>query len=208
MLLHYKVHRDRDLVGLAAQAVVAHPRIRDRAIGPKVRHVEFAARGLSLVTSDPAAARLDLDHALQLNPRHARAHYALAVLLRTSSPREALIHADAALAAEPDLLDAVQLRAVVRARLGDSAALSDAERLCQVPTSYHLYNAACALALLAEATHDPRLAQRALQCLDRACDAGFPPGRAAADADLKGLHNLKDYPRVIDRPATPSLPAR
>jgi eukaryotic-like serine/threonine-protein kinase len=167
----------------------------------------LTARGLSLVAADPDSARLDLTRALKLNPRHARAHYALAVLLRTSSPREALTHADAALAAEPDLLDAVQLRAVVRARLGDLAAASDAERLCQVPTPYHLYNAACALALLAETTHDSRLAPRALQCLDRALDAGFPASRATSDPDLHVLHDLSDYRRVIDRPRFPGRPA-
>ena len=58
VLLHYKVHRDRDLVGLAPKAVMAHPRVRDRTIGPIVRHVEFAARSLSNYASGPFHTRL------------------------------------------------------------------------------------------------------------------------------------------------------
>jgi hypothetical protein len=101
----------------------------------------------------------------------------------------------------------VQLRAVVRARLGDLAAAGDAERLCQVPTPYHLYNAACALALLAQTTRDPHLGPRALQCLDRALDAGFPAARALSDPDLNGLQHLSDYRRVVDRPRPSGQPA-
>ena len=166
----------------------------------------LTARGVSLIATDPARARADLDRAIELNPRHSRAHYGMALLLRTSAPRDALKHAEAALAADHDMIDAVQLRAVVRARLGDLAAVADAERLAQVPTSHHLYNAACALALLVETAGQPRLASQALEYLARALDAGFPAPRAAADLDLKSLHTLAGYRSVIDRTRSSGQP--
>ena len=74
----------------------------------------------------------------------------MARLTRTSDPQGALKHLDAALESDPHLVDAVQLRALVRARLGDRAMLDDVDFLVKAPTAQRLYNAACALAVYAE----------------------------------------------------------
>ena len=74
----------------------------------------------------------------------------MARLTRTSDPQGALKHLDAALESDPHLVDAVQLRALMRARLGDRAMLDDVDFLVKAPTAQRLYNAACALAVYAE----------------------------------------------------------
>ena len=149
--------------------------------------------------ADPAGARADLTAALDLDPRNARAHYGLGLLTRSTSPRDALAHADAALQADPNLIDALQLRAVVRARLGDLAAVDDVERICQSPTRHRLYNAACALAMLVDTAKEPRLASRALEKLDRAFAAGFPVARAEADPDLAPVKSSEAFRALARR---------
>ena len=158
------------------------------------------ARGVFRITNHPDGARSDLRKALAVRPRSPRAHYGLALLLRRNDPRGALAEADAALRDDPDFLDALQARAVLRGRLGDLAAIGDAERLGQVATPHRLYNASCALSLLVEKAGEARLAIRAVDFLDRALDAGFPPQVAAADPDLIPLRNLPSYHRALEKP--------
>ena len=102
--------------------------------------------------------------------------------------REACELLDRALESDSHLIDAVQLRALVCARLAEPAALDDVDRLIQSPTPHRLYNAACALAVYAEVGRDPRFIPRALDLLKRAIEAGFPPAEAAHDPDLTSLH--------------------
>jgi len=163
----------------------------------------LAARGISRISSDPEGARADLEHAIKVDRHHARAHYGLALLRRKDAPAEALALADAALADDPGLLDALQLRALLRARLGDLRAVEDAERLCLVPTPHRLYNAACVFALLADSADQPNLKGRALGSLDRALDAGFPAGHAAADQDLKSLFDLPEFRNLLAKRRPP-----
>jgi hypothetical protein len=121
----------------------------------------------------------------------------MALLVRRPSPRRALQHLDRALESDPNLIDAVQLRALVRARLGDPSTLDDVERLLEGPTAHRLYNASCAVALFAEKSPDRRLRTRSLELLARALDAGFPIGEVAADPDLQSLHGLPEFRRLL-----------
>jgi len=173
--------------------------LRDRPDSPAL----LTARGVFRIAADRAGALVDLRRALSLDPRLARAHYGLALLYRTSEPAAALSEADAALAADPDLIDALMLRAVLRGRLGNPAAVDDAERLLLLPTRHRLYNAACALAQLIATTGDDRLAPRALDALDRALDAGFPAAHAASDHDLAPLRGHAGFRTVLDKPRRP-----
>ncbi len=157
------------------------------------------ARGLARLHSDPTAARADFTHALDLDPRNARALYGMALLERATRPQAALDHLEAALAADPNLIDAVQLRALVRGRQGDPATIDDVERLLQSPTPNRSYNAACALALLARKTGDAKTRARAVDLLARAFEGGCSAASAAADPDLEPLHQLPSYQRLIER---------
>jgi serine/threonine protein kinase/Flp pilus assembly protein TadD len=168
--------------------------------------VILTARGFFRMASDRVAALDDLNHALVSDPHNARARYGLAFLHRIESPAQALAEADAALHDDPNLLDALQLRGILRARLGETAALDDAERLILAPTPHRLYNASCILALLVTHAKETRHAGRALDLLDRALDAGFPPQVAAADPDLASLRSLPNYPKVLSRQRKPSTP--
>jgi eukaryotic-like serine/threonine-protein kinase len=161
------------------------------------------ARAVLRLASDPSGARDDLDRVLERSPRHARAHYVLARLLRRDDPRAALAHLETALDADPDLLDAVELRALVRARLGVLSAIDDAERLARTPTAHRLYNASCALAVLSETAHQEGLAPRALALLGRALDAGFPPAEAEADPDFAPLRGSREFQDLLAKARSP-----
>jgi hypothetical protein len=162
--------------------------------------VLLTARGVFRIATDPAGADSDLRQALEISPGLARAHFGRALLLRRGDLRQALAEAEAALASDRNLLDALQLRTLLRARLGDLSAVDDAERLIQVPTPHRLYNASCALALLVETAGETRLATRALDLLSRALDAGFPASLATSDPDLNALRALPKYREVVEKP--------
>ncbi|HZW34491.1 MAG TPA: protein kinase, partial [Isosphaeraceae bacterium] len=157
------------------------------------------ARGMTRVRTDPEHARSDFNAVLEADPQHAAAHYGMALLIRASDPRAALRHLDTAIVRDPHLIDAIQLRALVRARLGDRAALDDVDRLIETPTAVRLYNAACAVALYAEHARDDRPLPHALELLARALKAGFPPAEAAADPDLKILQALPEFRQLLGR---------
>jgi serine/threonine protein kinase/tetratricopeptide (TPR) repeat protein len=158
-------------------------------------------RGFSRLSTDPEGARSDLSRALKRDPRNARAHYGLALLVQGKDRRAALDHVARALDADPDLVDALQLRALLRARLGDLAAIDDVERLIQSATPHRLYNGACALAVLAETANQPRLNSRAFALLGRALDFGFPPDQAAADSDWKALRDRTEFRELLQKAA-------
>jgi tetratricopeptide (TPR) repeat protein len=157
------------------------------------------ARGFTRIATDPKAAASDLWRALEQNPHHAHALYGMALLTRGTDLRSALTYLDGALQSDPNLTDARQLRAIVRARLGEPAALDDVERLLESPTPHHLYNAACAVVVYSEHGHEKHLVPRALDLLARALQAGFPSAEAASDPDLYPLHQSAEFQRLIAR---------
>jgi serine/threonine protein kinase/tetratricopeptide (TPR) repeat protein len=161
--------------------------------------VILTARGIFRLERDPEGARGDFEQVLRRDPGYARARYGLARLLYRKDPRAALGHVDAALDAEPGLIDARVLRMLLRARAGDLAALDDAERLRLTPTPHRLYNAACALAVLAQTAHEPKLVPRAFDGLERALEGGFPPAEALADPDWAPYRDRPEFRRLIGK---------
>jgi hypothetical protein len=123
----------------------------------------------------------------------------MARLIRVSDPQGALEHLDSAIASDPNDVDAVQLRALVRARLGDRSMLDDVDFLVKVSTAERLYNAACALAVYAETARDPQPLERSIQLLDLALKAGFSTRVAKADQDLKTLRSRPEFDLLIKR---------
>src|SRR5271157_4484696 len=88
---------------------------------------------------------------------------------------------------------------LMRAGLGDRSMLDDVDFLVKAPTALRLYNAACALAVYAETTRDPRPLERSIQLLELAFKAGFSTRIATADPDLKALRYRPDFARLIAR---------
>jgi eukaryotic-like serine/threonine-protein kinase len=130
----------------------------------------------------------------------------LALLKRAKDPRAALNRIETALDIDPNLIDALQLRA----RLGELSALDVVERLIQSETLNRLYNASCALAVLAETASQPQFVSRALSLLGRALEVGFPSDQVAADPDWNTLCDrpeFQDVPRkaAVRRPAAVRL---
>jgi tetratricopeptide (TPR) repeat protein len=161
--------------------------------------VALVARGITRLKLDPEGARTDLAQALKIDPRCAHAHYGMALALRGADPHGALRHIDMALEFDPNLIDALQLRALVRARLGKSEALDDVDRLVESPTCHRLYNAACAVAVYARQTRDSRPLRHGLELLARALESGFPAPEAAADPDLDSIHALPEFTQLLTR---------
>lgn len=145
-------------------------------------------RGTIRLATDPAGAEADFRRALAARPGEPGAYLGLA-RLHQSDPRAALPDLDRAVEGDPALFEAVELRALLRARLGDPAALTDVDRLVLSPTPHRLYNAACALALLSKARPDPALVPRALALLVRALESGFPREPLRDDPDLDPLRD-------------------
>ncbi|MGO9598218.1 MAG: protein kinase domain-containing protein [Isosphaeraceae bacterium] len=166
--------------------------------------IVLVARGRTRLKSDPEAARRDFEAVLKHDPRSAAAHYGLARLMRAHDRRAAITHLDLALQSDPSLIDALQLRALERARLGEPAALDDVELLVKAPTAHRFYNAACALALYADAKADPRPLDRAIGLLDLAFKEGFSARQAATDPDLTALRARPQFPALLQQygPAT------
>jgi serine/threonine protein kinase/tetratricopeptide (TPR) repeat protein len=155
------------------------------------------ARGMTRVRTDPEGARADFAHVLKQEPSQPQAHYGMALLVRQTDLPGALAHLDRALESNPNLIDAVQLRALVRARLGQRSALDDVRRLIESATPGRLYNAACAVAILSEKAEDPRLVSHAVELLSRAIKSGFLPAEVWSDPDLKPLHDSPQFEKLV-----------
>lgn len=150
----------------------------------------LVARGIfRLQQGDPLAASKDLEGALVIDPTHARAYLGMAHVKRRADPVAALKALDHALRHDPSLFEAIQLRALIRAHLGDPAAQADVDRLVAAPTPLNLYNAACAMAALSRTTSDERLLNRAGELLRRALESGVSLDEARLDPDLAPLRS-------------------
>ena len=127
----------------------------------------------------------------------ARGHLGLAYLLRRTNLIAALAEATAALDADPNLFDALQLRALLNAHLGHASATDDIDRLLQYPTAHRYYNAACALAILSQKDQNLRLTARSLTMLRRAIEAGFPREGIEQDPDLESLRGRAEFKAMM-----------
>jgi tetratricopeptide (TPR) repeat protein len=174
----------------------------ERALGAAIGErpddpLMLVARGFTQLGRDPDRAAADFRRALEIDPGHPRAHLGRAYLVRQRAPRTALDHLDKALAADPDFGDALQLRALIRARLGDPGAELDVDRFLRVTTPQRLYNAACTLSLLARGRGNARLEERALDYLRRALDAGLSPDYPTQDPDLIALRSSPRFAGLV-----------
>ena len=149
----------------------------------------LCARGFLHLEQNPNSARADFEHVLKIYPQYARAHLGIARILKKREPSKAIEHASLALQTDPNLIDALELRALIKARMGDISAMVDVDLLVQSPTPVRLYNAACVMALLTKTHPNADLRPRAKALLDRAIRQGFPAAQAQADPDLEALRD-------------------
>ena len=90
-------------------------------------------------------------------------------------------------------------RARFRQRLLKQGFTTDVlDRLIRAPTPHRLYNALCALALLAGSRDDPALVARALDLLRRALETGFSKSGLRDDPDLKSLGATPEFRKWIE----------
>jgi tetratricopeptide (TPR) repeat protein len=167
----------------------------------------IVARGMTRVRIDPVRASADFTTALHANPKDAMAHYGMARVLRSRDRLDAIEHLNAALESDPDLIDALQLRALERAHLGQPGALDDVMLLIRAPTPHRLYNAACALAVYADESQNPKPLTQAMELLEQALRAGFSALEAASDPDLHALRRRPGFAMLLARFEAPRKPS-
>ena len=157
------------------------------------------ARGTLQLTTNPTAAEADFRAILARDARHPRALYGLAWLHRLSQPRRALEEAVAVLQADPNQIDALELSAWLRAKLGDPATIADVERLVRFPTPRRLYDAACSLAIYGEQHPGLNLTHQAIAYLQRAAQSGNAEitARIRDDPDLASLRDHPDFQKLL-----------
>jgi tetratricopeptide (TPR) repeat protein len=153
----------------------------------------LVARGFARVRGAPDQAAEDFRQALRVEPESSRARLGLAMVLRHEDPARAIELLDQALERDASLHEALQLRAIERARRGDRGALEDIDRLERSPSALNLYNAACALCLLAERGQAGDLS-RAAVLLRRAMDRGASASTIDRDPDLEILKREGHWP--------------
>jgi eukaryotic-like serine/threonine-protein kinase len=181
-------------LGRRDQALTIYGNLIDER--PEDAHLR-AARGMIRLESDPTAAEADFVAAVKLDENLALAHYGLARLRYAADRKAALEHADRALKADTGFLDAVQLRALIRAHLGLPEAAEDVDRLIKAPSPNRLYNAACAMAILSRTRPDPRHEARAIELLRRALATGFPIATAREDGDFEPLYTNAAFRKLV-----------
>ena len=158
-----------------------------------------AVRGMALLKTDVAAAEADFRHVLARDPDQPLALLGLArVHHRRDDYQAALEAVEASLKGDPSRLDAVELRAWLRGRLGLASAVADVDRLASYPTRDRLFNAACSLALLDRSQPDLGLRTRAIELLRRAIELGYSLDRVRADDDLEALRSSAEYQILVD----------
>ena len=169
------------------------------------------ARGTLRITTDPTAAEADFRAILARDQRHPRALYGLAWLHRVAQPRQSLEEAVAVLQSDPNQIDALELSAWLRGKLGDPAAVEDVERLVRYPTPRRLYDAACSLALYVGQHPDPRLVDQAITYLQRAVQSGTAEitTNLRDDPDLASLRGHPGFQKLLIRePGAESVKGR
>ena len=165
----------------------------------------LVARGFSRLERDQTGAADDFTGALALDPRNARAYLGKAYLVRHKDLHAVLGQIERALSIDPEFADALQLRALTRARLNDPGCELDVERILRVPTPQRLYNAACTLSLLSRTKTNPRLTSRALDYLERAMQAGLSPLDLTRDPDLEPLKQSPRFRNLVEQTSRPAM---
>ncbi len=159
----------------------------------------WVARGTALVRQSPEDALRDFEMALQLNPQSRDAlQNSLYVLIEMLDRKEeALSILDRLLKNDPSHRVALAARAVLRARMGQRAAmLADVETLLQEsPPAKSTYQAASALAL----SDNEKDARRAIQLIAKAVQQDASLVEVAnTDPDIASLRTTAEYGELVD----------
>jgi serine/threonine protein kinase/Tfp pilus assembly protein PilF len=160
--------------------------------------------GFAVAGRLPDAARAAFDEVLARDPNQVQALYGRAMIaMRLGNADEALTFFDRAERANPDFMDARRYRAVLLARTGALERATQEINAClqrEPNGGATLYAAACVAALASEKLAEPRLAEQALDLLQRAAANGAALDAAGDDPDLAALRGRPGFKRLIDQP--------
>ena len=152
--------------------------------------------GFAVASRLPDEARRAFEEVLKQDPQNKEALYGLAMLAMTRGNNpEALGFFNRALEASPNFLDARRYRAVLLARSASLEQASEDINWCleKDPRSGDsLYAAACVAALAAKERGASKLADQALNFLEKALARGVGLEKVSHDPDLAGI---REHPR-------------
>lgn len=193
--------RVRQLRGDAAGAASDHAEGLKRE--PR-DEVSWVARGVARMAADPNGALADFDRALRINDRYAPALEDKASVLaeRLGRTEEAIAALDAVVRIAPEHGPSLASRGVLLARLGRrDAALRDAREAERLdPRPEVLYQAAGIWALTSRKVDADRA--EALRLLQAALRKDYGFDLLAIDPDLKPLHALPEYHKLVEAART------
>jgi tetratricopeptide (TPR) repeat protein len=172
--------------------------------------INWIARGLARLGSDPPGALADFEQALRLNPRSLPALEDKAHVLaeRMGRTQEAVTVLDEVVALYPDRVTSIASRGVLHARLGRrQSAIADAVealRLDHAPET--VYQVAGIYALTSQKHPDDR--KEAFRLLDSAFRQGYGFDLVDTDPELNPIRSLPEFTRLLKAARTAAKDSR
>jgi serine/threonine protein kinase/tetratricopeptide (TPR) repeat protein len=162
--------------------------------------INWIARGLARISSDPAGALADFSEALHLNPRSLPALENKAYVLAEHMGRtqEAVTVLDEVIALYPDRVPSIASRGVLHARLRHrQPAVADAVEALRFDKSPEIaYQVAGIYALTSQ--QQPEDLKEALRLLDAALREGYGLDLLDSDPELKPIRSHPEFRRIVD----------
>lgn len=193
----YLMIRSRIKRGLGDDVGADHDLMAVKSIEPKTPD-DWIMRGIARLNDSPEEALDDFRQAVPWRSTATTARQNMAHVLSERLGRldEAIETLTELLRVEPEFAPALTGRAVLYARLGKrDEALADVERCLLLENTPALnYQIGCVYSLLS--THEPELADRAIQYLSRALQPAYGGGIIGHDADLKPLERNAVFRRM------------
>lgn len=171
----------------------------------EVRTRILLLHGFAVASRSPGKALQAFAEVLQQQPEHPQALYGRALLLADQGQhQDALAYFNRAIQAAPQFVEARRYRAILFARLGQLEQASQDINWClerERSNGATLYAGACVAALAAQRIPDSRaagrVAEQALELLEKAFAHGYGREKAASDPDLKAIQAHPTFQRLL-----------
>jgi serine/threonine protein kinase/tetratricopeptide (TPR) repeat protein len=167
--------------------------------------------GFAVANRQPDKALQAFADVLQQQPEHPQALYGRALLLVDQGQlQEALAFFNRAVQGAPHFVEARRYRAILLARQGDLEQATKDINWClerEGNVGATLYAGACVAALavqrMPQAQASQRIAEQALELLEKAISRGYGQEKAALDSDLKAIHSHPGFQRLVKNASLP-----
>jgi tetratricopeptide (TPR) repeat protein len=180
------------------------------SLEPPARYRLLWTYGFAVANRLPHKAKAAFARVLRDDPSNPQALYGCATLaMARNDLTTALDFFDRTLKAKPDLLEAMQYRAIALARLGQFEKAEKEINHClglDAENGATLYAAACVASLASNARRDSNAAAQACSFLEKARSHGVDLSKAATDPDLEPLRPHPRFKTVLSEYKAPGPP--